>query len=122
MASESQGPNPPRPSVLQSMLARLRGMGQALKPSETPEPDAAEELLPTWDTPAEQPAGQQVPQGQPVADVPDVPVIQPVTETQDTSVAQVLTQEIDLVPPANGPAAQLAAAAAAAEDEALRTA
>jgi serine/threonine protein phosphatase PrpC len=48
MASNASDPRPPQPSGLQSMLARLRGMVQALK-SPDPEEQQAQELLPTWD-------------------------------------------------------------------------
>src|SRR5438552_16765505 len=45
MASDSSESKPPQPSSLQSMLARLRGMVQALKTTD----QEGEELLPTWD-------------------------------------------------------------------------
>jgi protein phosphatase len=44
MAPNSSESTPPQSSGLQAMLARLRGMVGAIAP-----PDAAEELLPTWD-------------------------------------------------------------------------
>src|SRR5690242_14840293 len=47
MSSNSPEPTPPRPSGLQAMLARLKGMVQSAKPAGDPEPD---EILPTWDT------------------------------------------------------------------------
>src|SRR5690349_5433644 len=46
MASDMSEPKPPVPGSLQSMLARLRGMVQALKATE----QEGEELLPTWDS------------------------------------------------------------------------
>src|SRR5258708_3501772 len=48
MTSNASDPRPPQPSGLQSMLARLRGMVQALKSPE-PEQQPGQELLPTWD-------------------------------------------------------------------------
>jgi serine/threonine protein phosphatase PrpC len=45
MASNSSESKPPVPGSMQSMLARLRGMVQALKATE----EEGEEILPTWD-------------------------------------------------------------------------
>jgi len=39
-------PNAERSGGLQSMLARLRGMVQSIKPAEL---ESAEEIIPTWD-------------------------------------------------------------------------
>src|SRR5437879_3968728 len=51
MSSPSSEERTPRPSSLQAMLARLRGMVQALKSNE-PAIAAPSELLPNWDDPA----------------------------------------------------------------------
>ncbi len=48
MAEKASDPKAPQPGGLQAMLARLRGMVQALKATETEEP-SQQELLPTWD-------------------------------------------------------------------------
>ena len=59
MASNPSESKPPSPGSLQSMLARLRGMVQALKATEQEEHDR-HELLPSWDatgSPAAVPAG-----------------------------------------------------------------
>jgi serine/threonine protein phosphatase PrpC len=53
MSSNSPEPTPSRPGGLQSMLARLKGMVQSIKPAGDPEPD---EILPTWDTTPPPPA------------------------------------------------------------------
>jgi PPM family protein phosphatase len=57
MASNPSDPRAPQPGSLQSMLARLRGMVQALKATES-SGAKQEEMLPTWDEPA--PVGASV--------------------------------------------------------------
>ncbi|HMC89568.1 MAG TPA: hypothetical protein VKI17_08465, partial [Gemmataceae bacterium] len=61
MASNPSDPRAPQPGSLQSMLARLRGMVQALKATESSGAQQ-EEMLPTWDEPA--PVGTSVAAGQ----------------------------------------------------------
>src|SRR5207253_8901435 len=61
MASNPSDPRAPQPGSLQSMLARLRGMVQALKATESSGAQQ-EEMLPTWDEPA--PAGTSMAPGQ----------------------------------------------------------
>jgi PPM family protein phosphatase len=75
MSSNAPDPRPPQPRSLQSMLARLRGMVQALK---SPEPtDApATDLVPTWDEAAARP--QEVPP-------PAIPVAVRVLELGETA-------------------------------------
>ena len=46
MASNSPDPGAPRPSGFQSVLAKLKGMVQSLKPGDEP---ATEDLMPTFD-------------------------------------------------------------------------
>jgi hypothetical protein len=90
MTQHTPDPNAPRPSTLQSMVARLRGMFHALKnpeaePGATPAttaPPADEELLPTFDTPLATPVAP--PAGEPASATP--PVAVPVTEPKAGSV------------------------------------
>ena len=50
MPTNDSEQKPTQPAGFQSMLARLRGMVQALKSSDENDTAAHEELLPTWDT------------------------------------------------------------------------
>ena len=59
MSSHSPEEKTPPPGSLQAMLARLRGMVQALKSSE-PGQAQQPEFLPTWDGPTAAP-GQTMP-------------------------------------------------------------
>ena len=77
MATNSPEPTPQPAGGLQSMLARLRGMVQALKSSETTE-NAAEDVLPTFDVP-ESPASASPPVASPVDD--GTPPAEPVGES-----------------------------------------
>src|SRR6266700_4566334 len=65
MATNAPDPNASRPSALQAMLARLRGMIEEPAPAE-----AEEEVLPAWDPPATENAALSPPL--------DVPLAQPV--------------------------------------------
>jgi serine/threonine protein phosphatase PrpC len=68
MASNPTEPRPPQPSGLQSMLARLRGMVQALKSTEMPS-GPAEEIMPGWDVSAAAPSPPPVAEALPVAEL-----------------------------------------------------
>lgn len=76
MALDSPETKPPQPGSLQSMLARLRGMVQALKTTE----QEGEELLPTWDAVGSTSAMPARPTGAPSAS----PVAEPAVDVGET--------------------------------------
>ncbi|HEV3116039.1 MAG TPA: hypothetical protein VGY58_03230, partial [Gemmataceae bacterium] len=89
MSSHSPEEKAPQQGSLQSMLARLRGMMQALKSSE-PAPPAQQELLPTWDEP---PRADK--QHSPAAEVPqtlDQPLLTRSAEPPATALPETLDQ------------------------------
>src|SRR2546423_504117 len=88
MAANAPEPTPPRPGALQSMLARLRGMAEAMLPRAH---ESAEEGQPAWGAPAAAPAAARPAEG-------------------DSADAEVLPS-FDALPPA-GPAAAEGAGAA----------
>src|SRR5438105_23154 len=90
MESNASEPTPPRPGALQSMLARLRGMAEAM----LPKAQAAGEEAPAWDPAADREAEESAPAAPPEATTAEVPVAAPVA-----------APAADAVPPAP-PAAQ----------------
>ncbi|HEV3262808.1 MAG TPA: protein phosphatase 2C domain-containing protein, partial [Gemmataceae bacterium] len=79
MASNAPEPTPPRPGTLQSMLARLRGMAEAMLPK-AKEPE--QEVLPSWDASGAPQAAEPAP----AAATAEIPVATPVASPAADSV------------------------------------
>jgi len=91
MASDAPQSPPPRPGALQSMLARLRGMAEAMLPT-AQEPE--EEVLPSWDAPGAPKAGEAAPAAARVPDTAEFPAATPAA----TPVAEAVPAAAPVVP------------------------